>query len=81
MIRYESVITALIGGVLGIALGIVLALILAATVLSGTGFVLVIPVGTMIVLFVLAAIAGLVAAAWPARRAARVDILAAISTQ
>ena len=43
MIRYESMITALIGGVLGIVLGIVLALVLAATVLSGTGFVLVIP--------------------------------------
>ena len=52
MIRYESIITALIGGVLGIALGIVLALILAATALSGSGFVLVIPVSTMIVLFV-----------------------------
>jgi putative ABC transport system permease protein len=81
MIRYESVITALIGGVLGIALGVVLALILAATVLSGSGFVLVIPVVTMIVLFVLAGVAGLAAAAWPARRAAKVDILAAISTQ
>ena len=45
MVRYESIITALIGGVLGIALGIALALILDATVLSGTGFVLVIPVG------------------------------------
>jgi putative ABC transport system permease protein len=81
MIRYESVITALIGGVLGIAVGVVLALILDATVLSGTGFVLVVPVPTMIVLFVLAGIAGLAAAAWPARRAARVDILEAIATQ
>jgi putative ABC transport system permease protein len=81
MIRYEALITALIGGVLGIALGIVLALILSATVLSGSGFVLVIPVVTMIVLFVLAGVAGLAAAAWPARRAAKVDILAAIATQ
>ena len=81
MIRYEAIITALIGGVLGIALGIVLALILAATALSGSGFVLVIPVITMIVLFVLAGVAGLAAAAWPARRAAKVDILAAIATQ
>jgi putative ABC transport system permease protein len=81
MIRYESIITALIGGVLGIALGVVLALVLAATALSGTGFVLVIPVVTMVVLFVLAGVAGLAAAAWPARRAAKVDILAAISTQ
>jgi putative ABC transport system permease protein len=81
MIRYEAVITALIGGVLGIALGVVLAVILAATALSGTGFVLVIPPVTMVVLFVLAGFAGLAAAAWPARRAAKVDILAAIATQ
>ena len=81
MIRYESLITALIGGILGIALGIVLALILAATALQGSGFVLVIPVVTVIVLFVLSGVAGLAAAAWPARRAARVDILAAIATE
>jgi len=41
----------------------------------------VIPVVTMIGLFVLAGVAGLAAAAWPARRAAKVDILAAIATQ
>jgi putative ABC transport system permease protein len=41
----------------------------------------VIPVGTMVVLVVLAGLAGLAAAAWPARRAAKVDILAAIATQ
>lgn len=64
-----------------IALGIALALILDATVLSGTGFVLVIPATTMVVLFILAGIAGLAAAAWPARRAAHVDILAALATQ
>jgi putative ABC transport system permease protein len=81
MIRYESVITALIGGVLGIGLGIVISLILAATALQGSGFILVIPVGTVIVMFVLAGIAGLTAAAWPARRAAKVDILAAIATE
>jgi putative ABC transport system permease protein len=81
MIRYESVITALIGGLLGIIVGIVLALILAASVLSGTGFVVVIPIGTMIILFVLAGVAGLLAAAWPARRAAGVDILEALATQ
>ena len=81
MIRYESVITALVGGVLGIVLGIVVAGILTATVLAGGGFVFVVPVITIIVLFVLAAFAGLAAAAWPARRAARVDILAAIATE
>jgi putative ABC transport system permease protein len=81
MIRYESVLTALVGGILGIALGIGIAGILAATALSGSGFVFVVPVGTMVVLFVLAGLAGLLAAAWPARRAANVDILAALATE
>jgi putative ABC transport system permease protein len=81
MIRYEAVITALIGGILGIVLGIAIAAILAATALSGSGFVFVVPVVTMVVLFVLAGVAGLLAAAWPARRAARVDILAAIASE
>jgi putative ABC transport system permease protein len=81
MIRYEAVITALIGGILGIVLGIAIAAILAGTALSGSGFIFVVPVVTMVVLFVLAGVAGLLAAAWPARRAARVDILAAIATE
>jgi putative ABC transport system permease protein len=81
MIRYESIITALIGGLLGIGLGIVLSLILVAATLSGSGFVFEIPVVTLIILFVVAGIAGLIAAAWPARRAARIDILAALASQ
>ena len=81
MIRYESIITALIGGVLGIGLGVIISLILAGTVLAGTSFILVVPVPTLIILFVLAGLAGLLAAAWPARRAARIDVLAAIATE
>ncbi len=81
MIRYESLVIALIGGVLGIALGIVAALLVTVTALSGTGFVLAIPITTLVALFVLAALAGLLAAAWPARRAARVNILEALATQ
>jgi putative ABC transport system permease protein len=81
MIRYESIVIALIGGVLGIVLGVLATLVVAGTALSGTGFVLSIPVTTLVVLFILAGVAGLIAAAWPARRAARVDILAALATE
>ena len=80
MIRYESIITALIGGVMGVVLGIVFALI-ANAALSGQGFILTIPVGTLLILLVLAAVAGVAAAAWPARRAANVDVLAALAAQ
>jgi putative ABC transport system permease protein len=80
MIRYESVITALIGGVLGLALGIIGAVI-TSIFLSGEGYVQAWPVGTLIVLLFAAALAGVLAAALPARRAARLDMLRAISSE
>jgi putative ABC transport system permease protein len=78
MIRYESIITALIGGVLGLAIG-VLGGVIAALALSGSGFVLSIPVGTLIVLLLVAAVAGVIAAQAPARRAAKLDLLQALA--
>jgi putative ABC transport system permease protein len=47
MIRYESIITALIGGVLGLAIGVVGAVLVTTFALSGSGFVQSIPVGTL----------------------------------
>jgi len=80
MIRYESIITALIGGVLGIAIGVVGAVI-ASLALSGSGFVLSIPVGTLVVLLVVSALAGVIAAQAPARRAAKIDLLQALMNE
>jgi putative ABC transport system permease protein len=80
MVRAESVITALIGAVLGTVLGIVFAVIVSRP-LADEGFVLTFPVGTLIVLAILAAVAGVVAAIPPARRAARVDVLRAVTTE
>ena len=78
MVRYESVITALIGAVLGLVLGVIFAVIVSRP-LADEGFVLAIPVGTLLVLLVLAAIAGVVAAIGPARRASRLDVLEALA--
>jgi putative ABC transport system permease protein len=78
MIRYESIITALIGGVLGIAIGVVGAVI-ASAALSGSGFVLSIPVGTLVILLLVSALAGVIAAQAPARRAAKLDYLSALA--
>jgi putative ABC transport system permease protein len=76
MIRWESVITALIGALIGIVLGIVLAALLIARV-DFIDFAF--PTGQVIV-FVIAAIGvGIVAAVFPARRAAKLDPLRAIS--
>ncbi len=81
MIRYESVITALIGGVFGLLIGLLAAIVVALWPLSGTGYLLTIPVGTLIVLLVIAAIAGLLAAQLPARRAARLNVLDALAAE
>jgi putative ABC transport system permease protein len=76
MIRYEAVITALIGGILGLGLGIVLAILVSRPL---EDFTLAMPVGSLIALLVLAALAGIAAAVLPARRAARLDVLAALA--
>jgi putative ABC transport system permease protein len=79
MIRYESVITALIGGVFGLVIGVVGAVLITTLTLSGSGYVQSIPFGTLAVLLVVAALAGLIAAQLPARRAARLDVLRALA--
>ena len=78
MIRYESVITALIGAVLGMILGLIFAALLSVP-LQDQGFVLSYPVGQLVFILVVAALAGVVAAIAPARRAARLDVLQALA--
>ena len=78
VIRYEAVITALIGAVLGVVLGVVFAII-GSRPLEDEGFTLTIPFGVLVMLLVLAVIAGIVAAIGPARRASRLDVLEALA--
>jgi putative ABC transport system permease protein len=75
MIRHESIITAAIGGALGIVLGIVLAGLLVARIDFIT-FSL--PVASLVVFAIAAILVGIVAAIFPARRAARLRILEAL---
>jgi putative ABC transport system permease protein len=81
MIRYESLITSLIGGVLGIVVGVVGAVLVITLTLSGSGYVLAIPVGTLVLLLIASALAGLLAAQLPARRAAKLDVLGALASE
>ncbi len=81
LIRYESLITAMIGGILGLVIGVVGAILVTTFALSGSGYVLSIPVGTLIALLIAAALAGVLAAQAPARRAARLDILGALASE
>ncbi len=75
MIRHESVITAAIGGVLGIVLGIVLGGLLVSRV-NFIQFSL--PLTSLIVFAVLTIVVGILAAIFPARRAARLNVLEAL---
>jgi putative ABC transport system permease protein len=75
MVRHESVITALIGGALGLLLGIVLGGLFVAR-LDFISFSL--PVSQLIVFAIAAVIVGIVAAIFPARRAAKLNPLEAL---
>ncbi|HYZ38667.1 MAG TPA: FtsX-like permease family protein, partial [Pseudonocardiaceae bacterium] len=78
MIRWESVITAVIGAVTGLVVGIVLSILVTAG-LQSQGIEYALPIGQLLLWVVFAMLFGIVAAAWPARRAARLDVLGAIA--
>ncbi len=79
MIRSESVILAVFGAIIGIVVGTALGIALASSLRAQGITDIAVPVSSLVVFLVLAAILGLIAASWPARRAARLDILAAIA--
>ena len=78
MVRIEGVLVSLFGGVLGIALGVGFGAAVAAALPVDTA-VLSVPLLRLGLLFVAAALLGLIAAAVPARRAARLQMLEAIA--
>jgi putative ABC transport system permease protein len=77
MVRWESVITALIGAALGLPLGALLAAIIVRALRSlDVAFSL--PVVTIVVFTLVAILAGTLAAIGPARRASRLNVLKAL---
>jgi putative ABC transport system permease protein len=79
MIRSESVILAVFGAIIGIIVGTGLGIALAWSLKTQGITDIVVPFTSLIVFLILAAILGLIAASWPARRAAKLDVLAAIA--
>ena len=77
MVRHESVITALIGAALGLPLGIFLAA-LVTRALSQFDLRFHIPGGQLVAFAIVAVIVGIVAAVFPARRAAKLNVLRAL---
>ncbi|MFD5732627.1 ABC transporter permease [Streptomyces sioyaensis] len=82
MVRLESVVISLFGAVLGIGLGIFLAW--AGGSLVGSSFPtyeMVLPWGRIGLFLLIALVVGVLAALWPARRAARLNMLEAIGAE
>ncbi|MDT0397796.1 MULTISPECIES: FtsX-like permease family protein [Streptomyces] len=82
MVRLESLVISLFGGVLGLGLGVFFGW--AAGELVGARmatYELVLPWQRMGIFLLLAAVVGVLAALWPARRAARLNMLQAIKAE
>lgn len=81
LVRWESVIIALLGAFLGIVIGIVFGWVIVNALSSeGISEFRAAPV-RLVVIFLIAALFGVLAAIWPARRASKLDVLRAISTE
>jgi len=81
MVRLESVVVAVLGAVLGVAMGLVFGVVLRSMIADEGVDVLAVPWGQLAGFVALAAVAGVLAAALPARRAARLDVLDAIGAE
>jgi putative ABC transport system permease protein len=77
MVRYESLITAMIGAIVGAVIGIAIG-VAAVKALSDDGLVLSFPIGGIIVVLILAGVAGVLAGIWPARRASKIEVMEAL---
>jgi putative ABC transport system permease protein len=81
MIRVESVLICSFGGLLGLVVGSIFGVALQQA-LKGEGVSeLSFPVGTLVIYLLCSALAGVIAAALPARRASRLNVLQAIATE
>jgi putative ABC transport system permease protein len=80
-IRWESVVIALQGTVLGLVVGVFFGWALVEAMADEGLNTFDIPYTTLAIVVVLAAIAGIVAAVLPARRAAKLDVLRAITSE
>ena len=81
MVRYEAVLVAVFGAALGLVIGVLFGLGAASAMPSSVVTVIAVPWVGLVQIVIVAAIAGVLAGVLPARRAARMDVLQAISTE
>jgi putative ABC transport system permease protein len=80
MVGTESVVMAVFGCLLGIVMGVALGVAISAALIDRDFLTTIaIPWVSLIVFVLIAVVAGVLAALWPARRAARLNVLAAIA--
>ncbi|KAB2349574.1 ABC transporter permease [Actinomadura rudentiformis] len=78
MIRYEAVIISIFGALLGLAIGVVFGVTVQNAMAEDGVTELAVPVGRLLLYVPVAAVIGVLAAVWPARRAARLNVLDAV---
>src|SRR5208282_3070156 len=81
MVRSEAVILAIFGAIIGIIIGTGMGLALVASLKQQGITNTVVPLSSLVIFLLLSALLGLVAASWPARRAAKLNVLAAIAAE
>ena len=81
MIRWESIVISFFGAFTGVALGLILGVALQRLLVEDGITELAVPWTLIVVVLVATAIVGVLAAVWPARRAANLDVLMAIRTE
>ena len=81
MVWLESVVISLFGAVLGLVIGVGFGVALQRALADDGISELAVPAVQLLLFLVIAALIGVLAALWPAQRAARLDVLRAIAAQ
>ncbi|MEZ5340865.1 MAG: FtsX-like permease family protein [Acidimicrobiales bacterium] len=80
-IRWESIITAVFGALLGVVLGLFLGYSIVLALRDQGTIAFTVPWLSLLIVVLLAALVGVLAAIWPARKAAAMNVLDAIATE
>lgn len=82
MIRIEAVVISVFGAVVGVGLGTFLGWAIGQTIKGSVpGYEMVLPWGRIGIALLAAGLVGVLAALWPARSAAKLNMLTAIKTE
>ena len=81
MIRLEAIVISVLGATLGVAMGIAFGLVLMTSLRDEGLEVIAVPTAQLTAFVLASAVVGVLAAVFPARRAARLDVLTAIATE